>query len=284
VQFIDRSFAHRLELTDAHGGVAFARANADLFSESGATAEPFAGGWAIFAGVDSPVTQAFALGLGGPVEEDEIARMEDFFHSRGAATNVELCPYADISIVDIFRKRGYSLSEFSNVFVRELAPEDAQLSFNDAVRVRHPESHEARLWAETVARGFMPEGELPQMMIDLMSTSLHSAVGAFFLAEIDGQIAGGGVLTIHDGVASLGGASTLPAFRNRGAQTALLRARLAFAAAQGCDIVMVTTLPGSTSQRNVERQGFRVVYTRSKLQKSEVGDQRSEVGSQKDER
>jgi len=103
------------------------------------------------------------------------------------------------------------------------------------------------------------------MMIDLMTASLHSALGAYFLAEVDGQVAGGGVLVMHDGVASLGGASTLPGFRNRGAQTALLRARLAFAAQQGCEIAMVTTLPGSTSQRNVERQGFRVVYTRSKL-------------------
>jgi hypothetical protein len=28
---------------------------------------------------------------------------------------------------------------------------------------------------------------------------------------------------------------------------------------------MVITLPGSTSQRNAERQGFRVMYTRSKM-------------------
>jgi GNAT superfamily N-acetyltransferase len=98
-----------------------------------------------------------------------------------------------------------------------------------------------------------------------MITSLHSAVGAYFLAEINGQVAGGGVLTMHENIASLGGASTLPAFRNRGAQTALLRARLAFAAEHGCEVAMVTTLPGSTSHRNVERQGFRVVYTRSKL-------------------
>jgi Acetyltransferase (GNAT) family. len=262
-----------LELTDAHGGVAIARAQANLFPDSEATAEPFAGGWAIFAGVDSPMTQAFALGLSGPVEEDEIARMEAFFHSRGAATNVELCPYADLSIVDIFRKRGYSLIEFSNVFARKIDPEDAQLSFNDAVHVRQPEAHEGRLWAETVARGFMPEDDAPQMLVDLMITSLHSAVGAYFLAEVDGQIAGGGVLTMHEGVASLGGASTLPAFRNRGAQTALLRARLAFAAQHGCEVAMVTTLPGSTSQRNVERQGFRVVYTRSKLQWSAASGQ-----------
>jgi GNAT superfamily N-acetyltransferase len=266
VQFVDRNFAYKLELTDAHGGVAFARAHAEMFPESGAAAESFAGGWAAFAGADSPVTQAFALGLSGPVEESEIERMEDFFRSRGAATNVELCPYADLSIVEIFRRRGYSLIELSNVLARRLAPEDAHLSFNDAARVRRAEAHEGRLWAETVARGFFPEGELPQMMIDLMITAQHRPSGAYFLAEVEGQVAGGGMLIMHEGVASLGGASTLPAFRNRGAQTALMRARLAFAAERGCEVAMVTTMPGTASQRNAERQDFRVVYTRSKLQ------------------
>jgi GNAT superfamily N-acetyltransferase len=271
VRFIDREFARRLELTDAHGSVAFARAHAGLFPDVGATAEPFAGGWAAFAGVDSPITQAFGLGLSGPVEEDEVARMEEFFRRRGAATHVELCPYADPSIVEVFRRRGYTLTEFSNVLARRLSAEDAEMTSDGEVRVRHPEPHEARRWAETVARGFFPEGELPPGMIDLFITSLNSATGTFFLAEIDGEIIGGGVLTMHGGVASCGGASTLPAFRGRGAQTALLRARLKFAAEHGCDLAMVTTMPGTTSQRNAERQGFRVVYTRSKLMK-QAGD------------
>ncbi|MFL6215732.1 MAG: GNAT family N-acetyltransferase [Blastocatellia bacterium] len=267
--------AHRLELTDAYGSAAFARAHASLFPETGATAESFAGGWAIFAGVDSPVTQAFALGLDGTVAEDEVARMEEFFRQRGAATTVELCPYADPSIVEVFRKRGYSLIEFSNVLTRRLTHEDAAMVGDGEVRVRHPESHEARVWAETVARGFFPEGDLPPGMIDLFITSLNSATGTFFLAEVAGEIIGGGVLTMHDGVASCGGASTLPAFRGRGAQTALLRARLRYAAEHGCDLAMVTTLPGTTSQRNAERQGFRVVYTRSKLQGPGAGGQGS---------
>jgi len=67
------------------------------------------------------------------------------------------------------------------------------------------------------------------------------------------------MMSIHRGVASFGGAGTLPEFRNRGVQKALLLARLAKAAEHGCDLAMVATMPGSGSQRNVERQGFRVV-------------------------
>ena len=41
---------------------------------------------------------------------------------------------------------------------------------------------------------------------------------------------------------------------------------LAYAADQGCDLAMMCALPGSGSQRNAERHGFRIAYTRIKWQ------------------
>jgi hypothetical protein len=75
-------------------------------------------------------------------------------------------------------------------------------------------------------------------------------------------------LTVHNGVALLAGACTIPEARRQGAQLALLHARLTFAARLGVDLAMVVTAPGSASQRNAERQGFRPVYTRAKWQRS----------------
>ena len=49
-----------------------------------------------------------------------------------------------------------------------------------------------------------------------------------------------------------------------GAQAALLDTRLAYAASVGCELAMMGALPGSASQRNGERQGFRIAYTRIK--------------------
>jgi hypothetical protein len=69
---------------------------------------------------------------------------------------------------------------------------------------------------------------------------------------------------LADGVALLAGACTIPQWRKQGAQLALLQHRLHVAAEHGCDIAMVATLPGSASQRNAERRGFRVAYTRTK--------------------
>jgi len=53
-------------------------------------------------------------------------------------------------------------------------------------------------------------------------------------------------------------------FHRRGAHAALIRARLAEAAARGCDLITAGTQPGSTSQRDYERQGFLVAYTKIK--------------------
>jgi GNAT superfamily N-acetyltransferase len=85
-----------------------------------------------------------------------------------------------------------------------------------------------------------------------------------FLAELDGALVAAGAMNVWEGVALLAGASTVPAFRRRGAQLALLEARLRFAAEHGCDLAMMAALPGSASQRNAERQGFRIAYTRIK--------------------
>ena len=63
----------------------------------------------------------------------------------------------------------------------------------------------------------------------------------------------------------LAGASTIPDARGRGAQNALLAERLRYAAEHGCDVAMMGALPGSGSQRNAERNGFRVAYTRIKF-------------------
>ena len=75
-----------------------------------------------------------------------------------------------------------------------------------------------------------------------------------------------GSVFLGEGVALLAGASTVPAGRRQGAQTALVAARLHYAAAQGCTLATMGAHPGSQSQRNAERHGFRVAYTRTKWQ------------------
>jgi hypothetical protein len=54
-------------------------------------------------------------------------------------------------------------------------------------------------------------------------------------------------------------------------QGALLRRRIAHAAESGCEVVVVTTTPGSTSQKNVQKLGFHLLYARAILMKETAG-------------
>jgi GNAT superfamily N-acetyltransferase len=263
----DLDLARRLESADAWGNAQCIRAYAHRYPDVGATAAPVAGGYALYAGAGSPLTQAIGLGMNGPVTPEEVQQLEEFYRDRGVAVQVELCPLADPSLRALFDQRGYWVEEQSHVLARPVRPDEPDIATPSGVSIRIPRPDEAELWARTVAAGFADDGEIPPSLLDIFSTYCHLPAATCFLASLDGQPAGGGVVATHQGVAALFSASTRPAFRRRGVQTALLRVRLAFAATAGCDVAMVMTEPGSASQRNAERQGFRVLYTRSKLRR-----------------
>jgi GNAT superfamily N-acetyltransferase len=75
-------------------------------------------------------------------------------------------------------------------------------------------------------------------------------------------------MRMADGIAQLCGATTLPAHRRRGVQTALLEHRLALAQRAGCTIAVITTQPGSKSQQNAQKQGFALLYSRNVLHRA----------------
>jgi ribosomal protein S18 acetylase RimI-like enzyme len=64
-------------------------------------------------------------------------------------------------------------------------------------------------------------------------------------------------------ILALFGAGTLPEFRRRGIQTALLEIRMRAGAQAGCEIAVVVTQGASVSERNCERLGFRVAYSKA---------------------
>jgi GNAT superfamily N-acetyltransferase len=149
---------------------------------------------------------------------------------------------------------------------RPLAAENAfDLRTNPQIKTRIIESGEEKLWARTSAGGWSTEAEgLADFMFEFGQISASTAGGFAFLAELGGEPISAGMLFVYDDVALLAGASTVPAGRNKGAQTALLDSRLRFAAEQGCTLAMMGASPGSGSQRNAEKNGFRVAYTRTK--------------------
>ncbi len=91
-----------------------------------------------------------------------------------------------------------------------------------------------------------------------------------FVARDGVRAVGIGALFLGAGLGWLGFAGTLPSYRGRGVQGALMAARIAVGIAEGCRGFVIETgapLPGeaSPSFRNIVRGGFREVYRRPNL-------------------
>ncbi len=260
----DRDLARRLERAEAAGNRAFVEARARSAPESGALWREIGGTWAMFDGVGSPITQTFGLGLFAPASDGGLAALEAFFRERGADVDHEVSPLADPALLTLLPERGYRPLELSTVLHCPVGAVERRVPPSADVRVRPVEPGEEARWAETAAGGWGETPEAASFIRAFGLVSAHSRGSVCFAAECEGEWIATGSVVMHEGVALLAGASTLPAWRRRGAQGALLAARLAYAAAHGCDLAMMAALPGSTSQLNAERQGFRVAYTRMK--------------------
>jgi GNAT superfamily N-acetyltransferase len=261
--FADLALSRRLERAEGNASVQFAMARQRLFPQSGSEWIECAGAYAIFDGIDSPVTQSFGLGIFEEVTSAALDVMEHFFIDRGAPVFHEVSPLAGVAAVNLLCARNYRPFEISTVLYQPVQRPAAQIDSNMKVRAIGPD--EAQLWAETSARGWSHEHpELRDFLLQMSAIVSAREASPCFLAEIDGKPGAAGALWIHEGVALFAGAATVPELRRRGLQAALLQERMRYAYEHGCDLAMMVAEPGSESQRNAERRGFRVAYTRTK--------------------
>lgn len=259
--FVDTAIARRLELASIWRSIRYASAKARIEPDIPLAIEAVGDGFVVFAGVEAPVNAAGGLGMTTPVARHTLDAVDEFFRSRGLRPRVMLCPLADSSLLFLLRERHYSIDTFFSVLV---LPLDRPLNrkLNGDVLVRRIDESEAETWLRAVGGGFDGDSSLATEMRTILAPNFYSESAAILLAEIDGQAVGGGAMYVHDGVVELGSTSTLPPYRRRGVQTALLDARLKLAQEMGCDLAMVITSPGTASQRNVMRLGFEMAYTK----------------------
>lgn len=266
--FADRELSQKLERTEGRSNVDFVEARTAMYPDYGAKWIEVAGAFAMFDGIESPLTQTFGLGMFDQVTNADLNKIEAFFIERNAPVLHEVSPLADASLFDLLNRRGYQPFEFSSILYRSLSEEiNLSMPLNSKISTRIIEPNESKLWAQTSAEGWGTEMEgLAEFMFEFGQISTQCAGGFSFLAELEGKPISTGMLFIYEDIALLAGTSTVFEGRRQGAQSALLDARLHFAAKRGCRIAMMGAAPGSQSQRNSEKNGFRIAYTRTKWQ------------------
>ena len=261
----DHALSARLELTEGRGNAAFVDIQARQDPASGATWHDFDGTLAMFSGVGSPLTQTFGLGMRSTPTAAELDAIEGFFAARGSAVIHEVSPLAGVDLFATLAQRGYRPVELSSVMFRPIEGGGPAVTVNPRIRVREVAPADAALYASVSARGWSEATEVQAFIEGFARISVDYAT--CIVAEIDGVAIATAALFTWDGVGLLAGASTVPEGRRQGAQSALLDWRLKRLAADGCDLAMICAAPGSASQRNAERNGFRIAYTRTKWQR-----------------
>ncbi len=246
--FSDASLARRIEAGEA--------LNAAGAGESIAVG----GGYATFCGAGSPLTHAIGLGMNGPVSSAEFDRMEEFFRTRGVPVNLDYCPHADSTLLDLLGARGYRIVECNNVLAGPVAG-----GFDARVRMADPA--EEPLWTRTMLEGFFGKRQFNEVELDLGRRLLQLECSSAWFGFWEGQPVSAGAMNVRGKLALLFADSTVERCRGRGLHLAVIRARLKHAASFGCDLATASTAPGSISQRNYERAGFRVVYSKLNMQR-----------------
>lgn len=237
------------------------------------------GGLALHARAGSPMNKVAGLGFGELPSEEELAEIERVFDERQTPVQVELSSLANPECAKLFTRRGYSLVGFENILGQGLDVSNASPFVGSEPTIRElaspaAESPDFEAWLDVVLDGFAhpdSEGvasheEFPREVLAAALSDMARTEGfRLFLACLGEESAGGASMFASDGVLNLCGSATRPALRRRGVQSALLAERLRLGHAAGCDVAVVTTLPGSKSQENVQRQGFLPLYTRAIL-------------------
>jgi hypothetical protein len=251
----DHALARRIETAEAMN------TRDTAMQRPGSAVREAGGGFAVFLGAESPLTHAVGVGLNGPVREAELAGIEAFFRSRGAGVSLDLSPHADPALFQSLGERGYRITEFNNAMVRRLAGFEIVLT----PHIRRALPGEDDLWAHTLGHGFFDKAELTEAEMDIGRDLFRTPGVRCYFASLEGEMAAGAAMFIRDGLATLCADGTIARFRRLGLQRELIAARLNEAAARGCDLATASTMPGSQSQRNYERQGFQVAYTKLTL-------------------
>jgi len=263
MQFMDRALARRFESCEEMPQVMYARMFQKTRPEIGAAEEEICGGHMIFAGLGSPIGRATGAGLDRPFTAEDLDRVESFYRRHEAPSQVDLSPMHEPAVFELFKERGYGIAELNNVLYRKLDADESFPAAPPGCEIRRSRVDEADTAGAIVERAFFPDGA-PEAFRGLIAPFYQMEGVLAFVASVQGKLVacGTGLVIPEHRVFALCGAGTTAEFRGRGLQTALLRARMAAASQAGCEYVVVVTQGGTTSQRNAERLGFRVAYSK----------------------
>lgn len=159
-----------------------------------------------------------------------------------------------------FLARGFRPAYGECVWWRALVGAEFDLALPEGVHIEFAAPNDAATFTHVLNVGFgeEPDGALGRAF----AARIGDPDWLHYLVFVDGKPGAASALYLQDAVADFFVASTVPSARRRGAQTALIRRRLADAQRAGCELATAQSVLDNASPRNFARHGFAPVYER----------------------
>lgn len=224
---------------------------------------PLAGGRLVLCGSGLYVNRAIAAGIDEPLRRDDVALIVDRSAAVGVDPASEVTPYTRADATVQLGRAGFvhdTTDDVTVLTVPATAAAAAAIDGPDDIIVRPVvDDVDLDLWLTTTALGWGHDTTAARAASDAFTRAAHVIDGEGMVLAFDRsgeRPIGCASTTVRDGIATLGGMSTIPAERRRGVQAALVRHRLARAAELGCELAASTAVTGGASERNLIRFGF----------------------------
>lgn len=219
----------------------------------------------VFFGAGNYVNQLLATATDAAFTADDLDTVVELCGAAGVAPAVEVTAYAPASTLTVLTSRGFASDPSNDIAVTTSAVDGSWIDAPRDIKIHEVEdADEVERWKQTSAAGWGHTTPEAIATSDAFVDAVYRIDGEhlFLACDVgDDRIVGCASSTIRDGVAMLGGMSTLAAERRRGVQAALIRHRLEHAARSGCDLAAATASAGGASERNLLRHGFAPLVT-----------------------
>jgi GNAT superfamily N-acetyltransferase len=255
----------RIESSSARVTLATAAAFKNSAGGGRAPAVAFAGGTLAAFGPGRYVNRGVGVSL-DDLDDDQLDELESFFTAAGVPPSLEVASWAPATLLARLATRGYVVSWFRNVYVAAL--DDRPQPAHPAMTVDEVTGDTLEQWLAVLRSGNELTTPEAAAISDEWARASRGVAGATdYLAYLDGTAVGCGSVVPESGIGWIGGATTVPAYRRRGVQGALVRRRMTTAYESGCDLAVVTAVPSGDSARNLARLGFTLAYCQAVLTK-----------------
>ncbi len=216
------------------------------------------------------VNRAEGIGLSGPVDGGEIARMVAWYDEAGIEPRVKICPYVHATLLSALGEQGFLVKWYEQLLIRVMGareridpPREMPGEF-ELRQVDRTDAAACRELSVVINRGFAPPGAMvSEANIELTVRCMMRERADTFAVYDKGVCVGGGGMEAFGEIGCLYGAVVEEGYRRRGIQQSLLAARLNAAAARGLRMATIGSAPGHDTERNVLRFGFEVAYSKT---------------------